>query len=112
MHVPSERIEKSFFDVCKVISSHEMTKLNSAFRRKYKCRSPCIDRDFHMINCFSVSLGTRIAVVVSNVLVLAVTWSKTAELYKEARQLKIKAPLATILLRDGATVNVFTILAV
>ncbi|KAI0769533.1 hypothetical protein BC629DRAFT_1442216 [Irpex lacteus] len=59
-----------------------------------------------------LSLGTRVAVVVSNVLVLAVTWFKTAELYKEARQLKIKAPLATLLLRDGATVNVFTILAV
>ncbi|KAI0769536.1 hypothetical protein BC629DRAFT_790149 [Irpex lacteus] len=43
----------------------------------------------------------RIMVIVGDILVLAVTWSKTASLYLEARQLNMKAPLATILFRDG-----------
>ena len=50
-----------------------------------------------------VSLMTRIAVILGDVLVLVVTWSKTARLYKEARHLKIDAPLATLLFRDGTT---------
>ncbi|KAI0086729.1 hypothetical protein BDY19DRAFT_995483 [Irpex rosettiformis] len=33
--------------------------------------------------------------------ILSVTWSKTAKLYYEARQLKIKAPLATLLFVTG-----------
>ena len=36
-----------------------------------------------------------------DVLVLAVTWTKTAKLYKEARQQNFKAPLVTMLFRDG-----------
>ena len=34
-------------------------------------------------------------------LVLLVTWSKTLQLYRESRRLVIKAPLATLLFRDG-----------
>ncbi|KAI0086790.1 hypothetical protein BDY19DRAFT_329647 [Irpex rosettiformis] len=49
----------------------------------------------------SVSLGTRISVTIGDILVLLVTWSKTAKLYREAQRLKIKAPLATLLFRDG-----------
>ena len=49
----------------------------------------------------SVSLATRIAVIISDVLVLLVTWSKTAQLYHESRHLGIKAPLAILLFRDG-----------
>ncbi|KAI0083914.1 hypothetical protein BDY19DRAFT_998115 [Irpex rosettiformis] len=48
-----------------------------------------------------ISLGTRISVIIGDVLVLLVTWSKSAKLYHEARQLRIKAPLATLLFRDG-----------
>ncbi|KAI0086734.1 hypothetical protein BDY19DRAFT_907926 [Irpex rosettiformis] len=50
---------------------------------------------------FYVSLGTRISVIIGDVIILLVTWSKTAKSYYEARQLKIKAPLATLLFRDG-----------
>ncbi len=39
--------------------------------------------------------------IIGDVLVLAVTWTKTAQAYLEARRLQIKAPLATMLLRDG-----------
>ena len=39
--------------------------------------------------------------MIGDVLVLLVTWSKTAESYREARRLRIRAPLATLLLRDG-----------
>ncbi|KAI0799614.1 hypothetical protein BC629DRAFT_1285243, partial [Irpex lacteus] len=48
-----------------------------------------------------LSLATRIAVIMSDALVLAVTWLKTARLYKEARRLGVEAPLATMLFRDG-----------
>ncbi|KAI0086731.1 hypothetical protein BDY19DRAFT_907923 [Irpex rosettiformis] len=48
-----------------------------------------------------ISLGTRISVIIGDVLVLIVTWSKTAKSYYEARQLRIKSPLATLLFRDG-----------
>ena len=46
-------------------------------------------------------LATRIAVIIGDMLVLIVTWSKTAQLYRESQRLGIKAPLATLLLRDG-----------
>ena len=48
-----------------------------------------------------VSLATRIAVIIGDGLVLFVTWSKTAQLYRESRRLGIRAPLATLLFRDG-----------
>lgn len=50
----------------------------------------------------TVSLATRISVIIGDVLVLAVTWTKTAQAYQEARRLNIRAPLATMLFRDGA----------
>ena len=48
-----------------------------------------------------VALIARIAVIAGDVLVLAVTWAKTARAYKEARRLNIRAPLATTLLHEG-----------
>ena len=48
-----------------------------------------------------MSLTTRIAVITADVLVLLVTWSKTAKSYREARRLGISAPLVTLLFRDG-----------
>ncbi|KAI0804508.1 hypothetical protein BC629DRAFT_1590775 [Irpex lacteus] len=48
-----------------------------------------------------VSLVTRVSVIVGDVLLIAVTWFKTARLYKDARKLNVKAPLATLLFRDG-----------
>ncbi|KAI0809228.1 hypothetical protein BC629DRAFT_1103434 [Irpex lacteus] len=66
-----------------------------------------------------VTVSTRVAVVLADVLVLLVTWSKTAHLYKEARRLDVKAPLATLLFRDGTLqflilliLNIITPLAV
>ncbi|KAI0093015.1 hypothetical protein BDY19DRAFT_989699 [Irpex rosettiformis] len=47
------------------------------------------------------TLGTRISVIIGDFLVLLVTWSKSAKLYHEAGQLRINAPLATLLFRDG-----------
>ncbi|KAI0769501.1 hypothetical protein BC629DRAFT_1442193 [Irpex lacteus] len=49
----------------------------------------------------TVSLITRISVIFGDTLVLAVTWTKSGQAYREARQLNIRAPLATILFRDG-----------
>ena len=48
-----------------------------------------------------VSLATRIAVIIGDVIVILVTWSKTSQLYRESRHLGIKAPLATLMFRDG-----------
>ena len=48
-----------------------------------------------------VSLATRIAVIIGDILVLLVTWSKTTQSYRESRRLGIQAPLATLLFRDG-----------
>ena len=49
----------------------------------------------------SVSLATRIAVIIGDILVLVVTWSKTMQLYRESQRLGVRAPLATVLFRDG-----------
>ena len=52
-------------------------------------------------SCPLVSLTARIAVIIGDVLVLLVTWYKTAQSYRESRRLGIKAPLATLMFRDG-----------
>ncbi|KAI0803011.1 hypothetical protein BC629DRAFT_89367 [Irpex lacteus] len=41
------------------------------------------------------------AVILGDILVLAVTWFKTARLYNEARRQRKNFPLATMLFRDG-----------
>ncbi len=56
-----------------------------------------------------VSLATRTAVIVGDVLVLVITWTKTAQAYREARRMKIRAPLATILFRDGAEYGILVL---
>ncbi len=48
-----------------------------------------------------MSSTTRTAVIIGDILVLAVTWMKTVYLYKEAIRMKVEAPLATLLLREG-----------
>ncbi|KAI0769534.1 hypothetical protein BC629DRAFT_1533929 [Irpex lacteus] len=48
-----------------------------------------------------LSLLSRVSVIVGDVIVLAVTWAKTAQLYREARRLNIEAPLARMLICDG-----------
>lgn len=53
------------------------------------------------ISDFSVPLTTRISVIIGDVLVLAVTWMKSAQTYREACRLNIRAPLAAMLFRDG-----------
>ncbi|KAI0086742.1 hypothetical protein BDY19DRAFT_995495 [Irpex rosettiformis] len=58
-------------------------------------------REAKTVVVMDISLGTRTAVIIGDVLVLLVTWSKTAKSYREARQLKIKAPLTTLLFRYG-----------
>ena len=45
------------------------------------------------------------AVIIGDVLVLLVTWSKTVQLYHESRRLGIRAPLATLLFRDGQSMR-------
>ncbi|KAI0769498.1 hypothetical protein BC629DRAFT_1680760 [Irpex lacteus] len=66
------------------------------------CTCGCLNQrsciDFEAV---IVSLTTRIAVIVGDVLVLAVTWMKTARVYREARRLNLKSPLVTMILRDG-----------
>ena len=54
-----------------------------------------------LIQYNKVSLGTRISVAIGDVIVLLVTWSKTAWSHRQAQHLRIKAPLITLLFRDG-----------
>ncbi|KAI0769544.1 hypothetical protein BC629DRAFT_790526 [Irpex lacteus] len=48
-----------------------------------------------------LSLISRISVIAADILVLVVTWMKTARSYSEARRLKIETPLSMMLIRDG-----------
>ncbi|KAI0769558.1 hypothetical protein BC629DRAFT_1442237 [Irpex lacteus] len=52
----------------------------------------------------AVSLISRISVIIGDILVLVVTWTKTAESYREVRRLKMKAPIAAMLIRDVRSV--------
>ncbi len=54
-----------------------------------------------------MALISRISVIIGDMLVLVVTWKKTAQSYREARRLKIQAPLATMLIRDGTVVQLW-----
>ena len=69
-------------------------------------RCTCVEFIVHARNIILtklvlVSLSTRFAVIIGDVLVLLVTWSKTARSYRESRRTGIRAPLATLLFRDG-----------
>ena len=48
-----------------------------------------------------VSLGSRLAVITADVIVLAATWHKTLGTVREAKRLQIQMPLSTVLIRDG-----------
>lgn len=48
-----------------------------------------------------VALATRISTIVSDVMVLLVTWYKTVRDYREAHKAGVEAPLVKLLLRDG-----------
>ncbi|PSS32229.1 hypothetical protein PHLCEN_2v1998 [Hermanssonia centrifuga] len=48
-----------------------------------------------------IELGTRIALIVGDALVLAVTWVKTARNLAEGARIGMRTPLSTMLLRDG-----------
>ena len=54
----------------------------------------------------AVSLSSRIAVIIADALVLLVTWSKTLQIYMEARRCKTNLPVATLLVRDGESIMV------
>ncbi|KAI0338133.1 hypothetical protein BDW22DRAFT_1302324, partial [Trametopsis cervina] len=49
----------------------------------------------------AVSLATRICASLADVLVLSVTWYKTANIYRTGRKHGVDSPLITLLLRDG-----------
>ena len=48
-----------------------------------------------------VSLSTRIALIIADVIVLAVTWRKAASTVKEASRINVRVPLSEVLIRDG-----------
>jgi hypothetical protein len=49
----------------------------------------------------TVSVGTRTAAIVADLIVLAVTWYKTVRIVKEAHLMGIRVPIGEILFRDG-----------
>ena len=48
-----------------------------------------------------VSLSTRIALIIADVIVLAVTWRKAASTVREASRINVRVPLSEVLIRDG-----------
>ncbi|OCH87934.1 hypothetical protein OBBRIDRAFT_735361 [Obba rivulosa] len=52
-------------------------------------------------NIILVVVATRICLIASDLILLLVTWMKTYATKRQADQLNIKTPLATMLLRDG-----------
>ncbi|KAI0685329.1 hypothetical protein BC835DRAFT_1290468 [Cytidiella melzeri] len=48
-----------------------------------------------------ISISTRGCVILADVIVLVVTWTKAFGTVREASRLKIKVPLSEILIRDG-----------
>jgi hypothetical protein len=46
-------------------------------------------------------LGTRIAAIIADLIVLAVTWYKTVSIVREAHLLGIRVAIGEILFRDG-----------
>ena len=63
---------------------------------RFKDSHIAVQCSFHV-----VALVTRVTVIIGDVLVLLVTWSKSLQSYRESRRLGIKAPLATLLFCDG-----------
>ncbi|THG94467.1 hypothetical protein EW026_g7011 [Hermanssonia centrifuga] len=57
-----------------------------------------------------VTIGTRIPVIIADILVLALTWRKTFRHRMEAIRVGVQTPLSALLLRDG-TVYFFALLA-
>ena len=53
----------------------------------------------------TVSLGTRLAVILADVIVLATTWHKTMGTVRQAAHHRIQIPLSVILIRDGTFSN-------
>ncbi len=49
----------------------------------------------------TVALGTRLAVITADAIVLAVTWTKTYTTRKDGLRLGMEIPLTSLLLRDG-----------
>lgn len=49
----------------------------------------------------SVSLSTRIALIIADIIVLAITWKRTASTVREASRINVRVPLSEVLIRDG-----------
>ncbi|THG97992.1 hypothetical protein EW026_g4106 [Hermanssonia centrifuga] len=49
----------------------------------------------------TVALGSRLAIIIADIIVLALTWCKTFRNWRDSIQLGIKSPWSSILLRDG-----------
>lgn len=86
-------------------SKHNMFILCSYDRhteRVYSRKHPIFPDSHKLILSESiVTLVTRSAVIAADALVLVLTWMKTFKNSREARQLGIKSPLPSLLLRDG-----------
>ncbi|THH01053.1 hypothetical protein EW026_g1585 [Hermanssonia centrifuga] len=61
---------------------------------------------------FYSAAGTRIAVIVAEILLLAVTWHKTFWSWVLAARLGVHTPLTTLFLRDGTVYFVAQVLAI
>lgn len=54
-----------------------------------------------MLNYSLVSMATRVLSIVSDGLVVALTWAKTYRTYRLSRSIKLRTNVAAMILRDG-----------
>lgn len=52
-------------------------------------------------HCLTVSLSTRIALILADIIVLVVTWIRAIGVVREASRIKVRVPLGQVLIRDG-----------
>jgi hypothetical protein len=66
-----------------------------------KLSSARLSTSLIMLIPLTVSLGTRAAAIIADLIVLVVTWYKTAGIVREAHLLGIRMPIGEIMFRDG-----------
>ncbi|OCH93585.1 hypothetical protein OBBRIDRAFT_790108 [Obba rivulosa] len=57
--------------------------------------------DGSKLSTAAIAIGTRVCALAADVLILVMTWIKTYAIKRDADRNKIKAPLATLLIKDG-----------
>ncbi|THG94849.1 hypothetical protein EW026_g6701 [Hermanssonia centrifuga] len=97
-------VDPVFGTVCSTIP-------NVSVRTTFQCKCSGIINLVSHTKMFEVSLGTHLALIAADVLVLALTWNRTFTHRMAAIRVGVQTPLSAMLLRDG-TVYFVVLLAI